>query len=339
MVFVNFKVAMGATTGSEWLIKSITMIEGRAAALFVVLAGVGISLMTRRARAANSSDLLRQQRNIILKRGFLLIIVGLAYSPIWPADILHFYGFYFLIAAFLFASNNRNLLFIAISFVVGFVVLLMLFDYEAGWNWETLDYLDFWTIEGMFRHIFFNGFHPVFPWFAFLLVGLYLGRLNFREQSIRRRVMIFSFALWAIVEVISKVFQRLLLENLPADIRPEEVGFLFGTGVIPPMPQYIIAAASLAVFIITASVSITQKHKENLIFTALYRTGKLALTLYLAHVLLGMGILEGIGRLDNQSIDFAVTSALVFCFSAIVFSYFWLKYFTVGPFEKLFRSL
>ncbi len=339
MVFVNFKIAMGATTGSDWLLKSIGLLEGRASALFVVLAGVGISLMTRRARTENDLVLIGQKRKSIIKRGLVLIAVGLAYSPIWPADILHFYGFYFLIAAFLFTATNRTLLLAAISFMLGFIVLLMVFNYETGWNWETLDYLDFWTIEGMVRHIFFNGFHPIFPWCAFLIIGIWLGRLDFYDKKIRQRLMAFSFSLWASVELLSKFLQQELLHNLPQGMVSDDVSFLFGTGMIPPMPQYIIAAASLAVFVITLCVTLTQGLKDKLVVAALYRTGQLALSLYLAHVLLGMGILEGMGLLENQSIDFAATSALIFCLSAIVFSYFWVKYLGAGPFERLFRKM
>ncbi|MCF6225443.1 MAG: heparan-alpha-glucosaminide N-acetyltransferase domain-containing protein [Xanthomonadales bacterium] len=338
MVFVNFKIAMNATTGSDWLLQSVGLLEGRASALFVVLAGIGISLMTRRARASNDSELISQKRNSIIKRGLLLIAVGLAYSPIWPADILHFYGFYFLLAAFLFARTNRALLLAAIFSMLGFVVLLMLFNYETGWNWETLDYLDFWTVEGMFRHIFFNGFHPVFPWFTFVVIGIWLGRLDFNNADIRRRLMIFSFSLWAGVEILSKIIQPLMLQDLPQGVTIEDVGFLFGTGMMPPMPQYIIAVGSLAVFIITLCVSLTQGVKDKLAVTALYRTGQLALSLYLAHVVLGMGLLESIGRLENQSIDFAAASALAFCLAGIVFSYFWVKYLGAGPFERLFRK-
>ncbi len=339
MVFVNFKIAMNATTGSEWLLRSVGLLEGRASALFVVLAGVGISLMTRRARASNDPELLSQKRNIIIKRGLLLIVVGLAYSPIWPADILHFYGFYFLLAAFLFASTNRTLLLSAILSMLGFVVLLMLFNYETGWNWETLDYLDFWTVEGMFRHIFFNGFHPIFPWFTFVLIGICLGRVDFNNADIRRRLMLVSLTIWASIEILSKLIQPLMLQDLPSGVSSEDIGFLFGTGMMPPMPQYIVAAGSLAVFVITLCVSLTQGVKDKLMVTALLRTGQLALSLYLAHVLVGMGVLEGIGRLDNQSIDFATASALVFCLGALVFSYFWVKYLGAGPFERLFRKI
>ena len=53
MVAVNFKVVMGAgSAGPDWLVGVVGLLEGRAAATFVVLAGVGISLMSSSSRMA-----------------------------------------------------------------------------------------------------------------------------------------------------------------------------------------------------------------------------------------------------------------------------------------------
>ena len=41
-------------------------------------------------------------------------------------------------------------------------------------------------------------------------------------------------------------------------------------------------------------------------------TGQLALTLYVAHVVIGMGLLSTLGRIEDESLPFAVGSALVF---------------------------
>lgn len=53
MVIVNFKIVMGAEqNGPDWLVSLVGMFDGRAAATFVVLAGVGVSLTSRRGRAS-----------------------------------------------------------------------------------------------------------------------------------------------------------------------------------------------------------------------------------------------------------------------------------------------
>ncbi|MFT7542854.1 MAG: hypothetical protein ACI9K5_003836, partial [Gammaproteobacteria bacterium] len=68
-------------------------------------------------------------------------------------------------------------------------------------------------------------------------------------------------------------------------------------------------------------------------------TGQMALTLYVAHVFLGLGVLEELGRLENQSLPFSVGSALAFYLGAMVFSFLWLRRFRRGPLEALMRKL
>ena len=76
-------------------IKSFASVfEGKAAATFVVLAGVGIALMTNSAIKENNQLKLKTAKIRIIKRALFLFIIGVSYIPIWPADILHFYGIY-----------------------------------------------------------------------------------------------------------------------------------------------------------------------------------------------------------------------------------------------------
>ncbi|WP_233558132.1 heparan-alpha-glucosaminide N-acetyltransferase domain-containing protein [Alginatibacterium sediminis] len=89
MVIVNFKIAMQAESGSKFLLWSTALLEGRASALFVMLAGIGVSLLLRRGMSGRRSELLACRRSLV-KRGLVLIALGLLFIPIWPADILHF---------------------------------------------------------------------------------------------------------------------------------------------------------------------------------------------------------------------------------------------------------
>ena len=129
MVIVNFKIAMNAEVGSEFLLVFASLFEGRASALFVVLAGIGITFLTNKAKESQDTKLIFRGRKTLIKRGVLLIFIGLAYTRIWPADILHFYGFYFIIAAFAFNIKDRNLLIVAILIMALFPTLMIFIDY------------------------------------------------------------------------------------------------------------------------------------------------------------------------------------------------------------------
>ncbi|MEW6992061.1 DUF418 domain-containing protein [Colwelliaceae bacterium 6441] len=339
MVIVNFKIAMNATTGSSVLMSFSEIFEGRASALFVILAGVGVTFLTNKARASIDSSVILNGRLSLLKRGLLLIFFGLIYTPIWPADILHFYGFYFLIASLIFRVNDKTLLLISLIIMLVFPSLLIFFNYEQNWDWQSLTYENFWSVDGMIRHIIFNGFHPVFPWAAFLVFGIWLGRQDLTEKVTKNRLLISSAMIFIIIESLFYWLRLTFADGVSLGMTSEEATFLLSTSIIPPLPQYIISATSSAVIVIIACVYVSDMFAKNKLLKWLAQTGQLSLTLYVAHVIFGMGLLESMGWLTNQTIDFSLFSALTFSVCAIFFSVIWLKYFKSGPLEWLFRRV
>lgn len=339
MVVVNFKIVMGAEqNGPAWLVGLVGLLDGRAAATFVVLAGAGLSLLSQKGRTLGDSDQLTRDRRTLLKRALFLFIVGLLYTPIWPADILHFYGVYIAVAAFLLATPARQLWSYSGALVLAFVVLFFALNYDQGWDWNTLEYNGFWTPLGMVRHLFYNGFHPVIPWLAFLLVGNLLGRQDMGDPVIRRRVFVWGAGVAAIAEGVSWILIRTLSpgESL-AD--QEAIIAIFGTAPMPPMPLYMLAGTGTACAIIAASISLGERYENVAWLRPFVATGQLALTLYVAHVIIGMGILEAIGRLENQTLPFSLLASIVFCGVGVVFAHLWRKRFKRGPLEAIMRTL
>ena len=78
MVLVNFRIAMGVLAGGPtWLKPLLDALEGRSAASFVVLAGIGLGLSTRKlAWSAAMSHTAR--------RALFLLIVGLLNYLVFP---------------------------------------------------------------------------------------------------------------------------------------------------------------------------------------------------------------------------------------------------------------
>ena len=342
MVVVNFKIVMtlGSETppGPEWLRVLTGLIEGRAAALFVVLAGVGLSLVARGAVASGDAAQLTAVRGTIWKRAAFLFVAGLLFASVWPADILHFYGWYLGIGALFIFASNRILLATAAFLVLAFVGLIAAFDYEAGWNLDTLTYQGFWTLEGQVRHLLFNGFHPVVPWLAFLLTGIWLGRLDLGASAVRQRVLQVAAAIALVSEAVSAGLVALLSRGSSGEAA-SEIAILAGTGAMPPMPLYMLAAGGTAVAIIALAVGFSQRFSHVPGHRALVATGRLALTVYVAHVLLGMGVLEAFDRLEDQTLSFAVAASVVFYAAAVAFSVFWTNHFGRGPLEWVMRKL
>ncbi len=335
MVTVNFRLAMEADSGSPLLLWLAGQFEGRASALFVVLAGVGVSLLTRKAYQTQDPALIKAARWTMARRGLLLFVLGLAYTPIWEADILHFYGVYFILASLVIVVSNRSLLWLVVLFTLVFPVLLLFFNYDAGWNWDTLSYQSFWTWQAMLRRLFFNGFHPVFPWFAFLLWGIWLGRQDFSDRTRRRRFLCWALGIWGLTEGLVAGFHAVLVGHYGLD----DLAILLTTSMMPPLPYYVVAAGALATVVIMVSLAAAERWSESSVIIGLKQTGQLSLTLYVAHVVLGMGALHLLGRLGGQDIGSSLIATLIFSLLAVGFSRLWSRYFRLGPLEWVFRTL
>jgi len=68
-------------------------------------------------------------------------------------------------------------------------------------------------------------------------------------------------------------------------------------------------------------------------------TGQLALTIYLAHVLIGMVVLDTFDRLEDQTLGWAVLTSLTFSSVAVVLSWAWRRRFSRGPLEAVMRRV
>ncbi len=339
MLIVNYTIIMGAGgDGPDWLVWFTELFEGRASATFVMLAGIGVALMTRKARNGASLSIIRENRMKLWKRSAFLFILGLLlYVADWTGDILHYYGVYMLIASFLIVASTKLLVILTSAILIISQILQVTMNYLKGWHPEQpfLEYLDFWTIEGFIRNLLFNGYHPVFPWVCFFLLGMILGRLDLSKKAVRNKMLFISLFLLVIVEVLSKVLMRLSLSVL--DVNSAE--FLFQTGPIPPNILYILSNSASAIIVIIASIYFAEKFAGQWLTKSLIKTGQLTLTHYVSHVFIGVGILTLLNRLENQTLAFSLMFTTLFFVASILFSVLWSRKFKRGPIEWIMRKI
>src|SRR3954465_2927713 len=89
MMVVHFSLVLAADrSGPAWLAEVLGFLDGRAAATFVVLAGVGVTLLSRRALADPDPQVLARVRGALVRRGLFLLVIGFINLRIWPGDIL-----------------------------------------------------------------------------------------------------------------------------------------------------------------------------------------------------------------------------------------------------------
>ena len=327
MVAVNFELTLSNQLGPAWLERALQLPRGRASALFVVLAGIGITLLAARKRVGKSG------RSVLVRRGLFLAALGYAFSMLWEADILHFYGFYFLLGALALGWSERVLLgAAALCVLIAPGLLVAGMDFEAGWVLERLEYVDLWTWSGQLRHLLFNGFHPLFPWLAFVFYGMWLGRRLLRDPVRVRRLGLPALGVVILVELGSA-----LLVPALGGLLSDGPAWLLSTGSMPAGVLYVVSAAGLATAVLAGCLALATRHPDSSALRALARTGRFSLTLYLAHVLLGIGILDSVQRLHSLSLRQVCACWALFCGAGVLSAGCWAQRFAHGPLEALLR--
>ncbi|MEM6456292.1 MAG: DUF418 domain-containing protein [Acidobacteriota bacterium] len=324
MVIVNFTIVMGAENDDGLLRWLMEPLQGKAAATFVVLAGVGLGLAAARGEHARTVV-------VTLRRAAFLFALGMLNSLIFPADILHYYAFYFVAGVLVLRASTAWLVGLIGFLPLLFVGLLMLFDYDAGWRWADYTYLDFWTPRGFVRNLVFNGWHPLIPWLAFLLFGLVLARLPLAERAVQRRLILVGGVTLVVVEPMAALLTR------AAATVDAELALITTTAPIPPMPLYVIAGLAAAALAIGTCLRLAEPLARAGVLGWLTPAGRQALTLYVAHIVVGMGTLEALGWLGGRTRADVLVASLVFCGLAVVGARLWSRRFARGPLETVMR--
>ena len=159
-------------------------LSGRAAALFAVLAGVGLALSTGKHRPLDGPELSAARRGVAL-RALVIAAVGLTLGGLEVnlAIILVHYAALFLCVLPFLGMGLKRLWAWAGGWVLASPMLAYLLrpwllaanpPLELGHNpaWEDLS-----TPTRLLADLFFTGYYPVFQWLSYVLVGLVIGRL------------------------------------------------------------------------------------------------------------------------------------------------------------------
>ena len=345
MVIVNYKIVLAGLRpdGPDWLKSFTGIFTGRAVALFVVVAGAGISLMASRALKKETG--LAAVRFILCKRALFLVALGYGWVELWPADILHFYGFYFLFAAAFISLPGRWLWALAGWAVAGFTMLYLAGGFWDDWNLETLEYRNFWEPRQLVKNLVFNGWHPLLPWLGFLLAGMWLGRQDLGDRRRSLRVLAMSLQV-AVCSYLLAWFMDGAFVKKPGLGRLDEFVMEFHELVkaesLPPPPLYVLSAAGVAFSVVALCFLFCGSARAKKILHPLACTGRLALTLYISHVFISFFIvgdeLEQ-GKLGSMELTETVVWIIAVWVFSILFATGWLRFFRRGPLESVMRFL
>ena len=342
MITVNYRSTFPITQDSpEWLEWSANQINGRAAALFVFLAGIGISLLSRKARLSGDKADIREDRVNLLRRAAFLLVIGFWFRQYWEYDILHFYGVYLLVAAAVLTVPSSALLLFAFAATIVFPFLYYLVpEYLGIGYWATTNAF---TPRDIAIDLFFQGYHPVMPWVAFMIAGMIVGRLDLADKAVRRRLLIGGVILAVAAEAIAYLFLNMGVFKLTGDVFPridlEEASAILDTAPYPPMPLFIAAGTGWAMAAVSLCLWFGERFAGRAWITPLVHTGQLALTIYVIHGTIGIWAVGWAGVKPSQTLAWVIGYSALLYAVLIILATLWRRRYERGPVEAIMRRL
>jgi len=300
----------------------------RFAATFVTVAGMGITLLTRRSRADGGHAAISADRWKLVRRGVLLFTFGYFLNWVWDGTILFFYGAYFVVGAMLFTLRSRWLVAIGTGAALA----------AAGLQWWALERVAAghdvsWLFLGsagdtrsprdLVLDTFVRGTHPLLPWLVFLCMGMVLGRLMpfstiHRVQLAFAGVLCLAFGYAANAAV---VWHPVLESTTP-----------FDRGVFYTLTT--VGSSLLAVSVVGGIAAATAGSSAT---KALANAGQTTLTLYVGHVLVYNLLVHWLGWVRPGGLGTALAFAALYWMAAVAAAVAWQRWRGIGPLEWFYR--
>ena len=326
------------------------LFSGDSAALFALLAGVGLALGSG-GRHPREGRALAGERVSVLVRALLITTVGLCINAAMPEnppayDILFYYGVFFLLAIPFLHAKAPALFVWATGFGILAPLLMQgLLDVLPAWwyyNPTLSNVLS--NPAGTASQLLLTGSYPALPYMTYLLVGMGLGRLDLRAVSTQVRLVIVGASLWIAAQTISYVllygfegYFKLQAASHLSEEKLDEI-LVWGAGSLPTTTGWWLAittphsntplaiAASLGVGMTVLGVFLLISRKIGGWLLPLSAMGSMTLTLYTAHLLvLALGLHE----------DARYLWYIVHLLVAAGFAVVWQLTLGQGPFERI----
>ncbi|NMD54705.1 MULTISPECIES: DUF418 domain-containing protein [Tsukamurella] len=326
------------------------IVVGRSSALFVLLSGLGLGLMTR----GRAGDALATRRREIVYRGVFLFFVGgvLVTLGVHISIILATYAVLFWLALPLFSLSDRALLRTAAAaallgpLVNAVVVALITRFGDPGTE---------------FAKLLATGNYPVLIWIAYLVAGIAVGRLALDRRATATRLIGLGAAMllayptaWVLSSATGTVFDGfggvISAGGMPAagDAERDAWHWVWSdayrfVGAQPHSgTQFeVIGNIGFALALIGACLLLGARAPRLLAPVA--RVGRMSLSLYCLHIVAVFVLLHTVQDSRQQAwleTDWRGTAMwLAFTVGAFGFATAWFRHRPTGPLEEVMRRL
>lgn len=323
---------------------------GRAAPLFALLAGVALSLVHQRdPRGAGSV-------RATAIRAAILIVLGLALGSLSDLPVLVILAFYgvLIVAALPFRGlSTRSLLVVGGVWAVVAPVVLLWLQIENGPRYTeqaaVSDLLPPWELV---TELIVWGAYPAGVWFAYVLIGLAVGRLDLTQVRVAAWLSVAGASLVALTVGVSGIaisqgwtdstdnaWQQLFgPSRYPGE--PASWHELWLVGEHTSRPLNVVSAIGSALLVVGLCALLMRVTSTRVLLTPLRAAGAMTLTLYTAHVLwtwrAKADVMAGLDQ-DSEwgSYERWLVQVAVLC----TFAWLWQRVVGRGPLESVVRWL
>jgi hypothetical protein len=239
----------------------LRLADGRPAALFVVLAGISLALLSGGVRPAVGRDLARARARIV-GRALVVLVIGLALDALGTPVLVILPTYAVLFAVGCLVLSWRPWLLVVSAVVVALVAPPV--RTAIGLGTDTTD-------PGGLVGVLVGPHYPALVWFAYLLAGLAVGRLDVTRPAVQRRLAGVGAALVVLGYTGGWVAQSLGAPYALASIDPHS-----------STTFEVVGNTGVALVVIAGSLAVAQRWPR--LVAPLAAVGALALTAYSVHV-------------------------------------------------------
>ena len=300
---------------------------------FVMVAGMGVSLMTG---TKNTPQLIDETRWRLARRGLFLFALGYGIEWIWRGTILPYYGALFLVAGVIAHWSKQKLILLGIfSVVVAAAVEAWRFAETFNGNFTAwLSPAEPDSPRNLLIRIFIDYTHPLFPWLAFFITGILLGRNYATFKIIRFRLLLVGICAVSFSYLTNAMIHSLTDSSSQTDqsLRNFTSTRPFDRGVL-----YVVSAMGVVITVFAVLHFLCERYENSRIIETARITGQMTLTIYLAHIFIYNTIVNRMELVTPTGLDTAMTMSIVVYISAIIWANWWHNHFGRGPAEIVYR--
>ena len=323
------------------------VVDGKFYSIFSILFGIGFSLIME-----------RHGLRLFVRRMLILVIIGFLHLMfIWSGDILLLYAVGGLLLTLMIGLSDKSLFILALSLImipVGLDALIEFGDfdfpepfYQAWWNKAEALGINEANFASWLRDA--NSYGQMF---AFLIQGAYERLWEFVEGHRLPKVV----GLFILGYLASKHRLYTRLQDLPLRKAlywnvsiglPTSLLYAWSAtsghpwGLTVHSLLYAVSVIPLAIVFIIGICLLYLQSPKSVVFRWLAAPGRMALSCYISHSLIGVLLFYGLGFGLGTSLGLVYIEliALVVFFIQIIVCRIWLNYFRFGPLEWLWRML